>query len=178
MLRKSRSLDASWDWRGHALPQGGGPPRGGDRHASPPTGDPRGAKGLPRGRGLGCASGREPRVWREPGAPGEVGRPRMIAHTPEANRTDALQGATKEEGTLRRRRRRRGGKRHEKLATALVDGTTRLDSKGVESFTLVLFPERPSFSPSPKQPPPRRHLPWRRLSHKYPTGRDHMWQRH
>ena len=29
-------------------PQGGGPPRGGDRHASPLTGDPRGAMGLYR----------------------------------------------------------------------------------------------------------------------------------
>ena len=56
---------------------------------------------MPRGRGLGCASGREPRVWRPPGAPGEVGRPRMMAHTPplEANRTDALKGVTKKEGT-------------------------------------------------------------------------------
>ena len=62
--------------------QGGDPPRGGDRHASPLAGDPRGAKGLPRGRGLGCASGKEPRVWRPPGAPGEVGRPRMMAHKP------------------------------------------------------------------------------------------------
>ena len=61
--------------------QGGGPPRGGDRHASPLAGDPRGANGLPRGRGFGCASGREPRVCRSPGAPGEVGRPRMTAHT-------------------------------------------------------------------------------------------------
>ena len=57
-------------------------------------------------------------------------------HTLEAHRTDALQGVTKEESTLRGRRRRRGGKRHEKLAKALVDGTTRLDSKGVESFAL------------------------------------------
>ena len=39
-------------------------------------------------------------------------------HTLEAHRTDALQGVTKEEGTLRGRRRRRGGKRHEKLAKA------------------------------------------------------------
>ena len=38
------------------------PPQGGDRHASPLAGDPRGAKGLPRGRDLGCASGSEPRV--------------------------------------------------------------------------------------------------------------------
>ena len=46
---------------------------------------------MPRGRGLGCASGRELRVCRPPGAPGEVGRLRMIAHTPlEANRMDAL----------------------------------------------------------------------------------------
>ena len=56
--------------------------------------------------------------------------------TLEAHRTDALQGATKEEGTFRGRRRRRGGKRHEKLAKALVDGTARFDSRGVESFTL------------------------------------------
>ena len=45
-LRKLRSWDASWDWRGHAPPQGGGPPRGGDRHAILLAGDPRGAKGL------------------------------------------------------------------------------------------------------------------------------------
>ena len=77
-------------------------------------------------------------MCRPPGAPGEVGRPRMMAHTHtlEAHRTDALQGVTKEEGTFRGRRRRQGGKRHEKLAKALVNGTTRLDSKGVESFTL------------------------------------------
>ena len=54
-------------------------------------------------------------------------------HTLEAHRTDALQGVTKEEGTLRGRRRRRGGKRHEKLAKALVNGTTRLNSEGGEA---------------------------------------------
>jgi hypothetical protein len=57
-------------------------------------------------------------------------------HTLEAHRTDALQGVTKEEGTLRGRRRRRGGKRHEKLAKAFVNGTARFDCEGVESFTL------------------------------------------
>ena len=74
---------------------------GGDRRASPLAGDPRGAKGLPRGRGLGCASGREPRVCRPPGARG--GRPPEDdgTHTLEADRTDAPQGATTEDGTPR-----------------------------------------------------------------------------
>ena len=47
LLGKLRGRDASWGWREHAHPQGGGPPRGGDRHASILTGDSRGAKGLP-----------------------------------------------------------------------------------------------------------------------------------
>ena len=74
LLGKLRGWDASWDWRGHVHPQrreptaGRGPPR------KSPSRRPTGAKGLPRGRGLGCASGSEPRVWRPPGAPGEVSR--------------------------------------------------------------------------------------------------------
>ena len=74
LQRELGSWDAIWDWRGHAPPtsKGEGPPRGGDCHATPLTGDAGGAKGLPRGRILGCASGREPRVCRPPGAPGEA----------------------------------------------------------------------------------------------------------
>ena len=55
--------------------------------------------------------------------------------SPEVDRTNALQGVTKEKCTIQGRRGRRGGKRHEELAEALVDGTTCLDCKGVERFT-------------------------------------------
>ena len=80
-------------------------------------------KGAPRVQVTGGARG---------GRPPEDGGTQTL----EANRTGALQGVTKEEGTFRGRRKIRGGKRHEKFAKALVGGTTRFDSRGVESFAL------------------------------------------
>ena len=80
-------------------------------------------KGAPRVQTTGGTRGDRP--------PGDDG-----TRTLEAHRTDAFQGVTKEEGTLRGRRRTRGGKRHEKLAKAFVNGTARFDSEGVEIFTL------------------------------------------
>ena len=104
------------------------PRRGAGTHASSETRGPRGAKGLPRGRGLGCARPAE----RSPACAGRRGRRGRPAargrhtHTLEADRKESLQGLTKEEGTFWGRRGRRGGKRHEELAKALVDFTTRL----------------------------------------------------
>ena len=137
LLRKLRSWDASWDWRGHASPPkakpaaGRGPPRksasrrptGGEEAAQRARFGLRKWKGAPRVETTGGAWGGRP--------PEDDG-----THTLGAHRTDALQGITKEEGTFWGRRGRRGGERHEKLAKALVNGTTRLDSKGVDSFTL------------------------------------------
>ena len=72
---------------------------------------------MPRGLGLGCASGREPRLCRPPGAPGEVGHPRMMARRPsrQTARMRCMMGATKKEGEFRGRRedpRNRTKERH------------------------------------------------------------------
>ena len=137
LLGKLRSWDASWSWRGQVRPPRRGPAarRGPPRKS--PSRRPTGGEGLAQRARFGLRKWeRAPRVETTRGAWG--GRPPEDdgTHTLEAHRTDAFQGVTKEEGTFRGRRRRREDKRHGELAKALVDGTTRLDSKRVESFTL------------------------------------------
>ena len=141
------------------LPQGGSPSRGGDRQRKSTYWRPTGGEVLAQRERFGLRRWKgAPRVQTTGGT--RRGRP------PEDDGTHAHEATARMRHKAKpRRRARSGGKgeheeaRHEELAKAPVEGTTHLESKGVESF--------------PEQPTPRRHLPWQRLSRKFISSKGH-----